>query len=101
VASQAILSSASVWQKTLPCLLDMIISMYPLAFLLLGIQIICSGAGEHVVFSLFLYFFLQQPCSNSFGYSSVIQLAPLSAINMVVEEKSASGNNLSLTFLDK
>ena len=52
-------------------------------------------------YSSFFRVFWQQPCSNSFGYSSVTQLAPLSAINMVVEEKSASGNNLSLTFLEK
>jgi hypothetical protein len=77
VASQAILSSASVWQNTLPSLLDMMISMDPLAFLLLGIQIIWLGV------------------------SSVIWLAPLSAINTVVEEKSASGNNFSLTYVDK
>jgi hypothetical protein len=99
VASQAILSSAPVWQNTLPSLLDTMISMDPLAFLLLGIQIIWSGVS--VSYSSFFCIFWQQPCSNSFGYSSVTQLAPLSAINTVVEEKSASGNNLSLTCLEK
>jgi hypothetical protein len=51
--------------------------------------------------SFFFHVFWQQPCSNSFGYSSVTQLAPLCAVNTVLEEQSASGNNLSLTFLEK
>ena len=65
VASQAILSSASVRQNTLPSLLDMMISMDPLAFLLLGIQIIWSGVS--MLYSSFFHVFWQQPCSNSFG----------------------------------
>jgi hypothetical protein len=56
VAPQAILSSASVWWNTLPSLLDMMISMEPSAFLLLGIQIIWSGVVEHIVLMVLLCF---------------------------------------------
>ncbi len=56
VASQAILSWASVQQNTLPSLLDMMISMDPSAFLLLGIQIIWSGSTCCIHHSSFMFF---------------------------------------------
>jgi hypothetical protein len=56
VASQAILSSASVQQNTLPSLLDMMISMDTLAFLLLGIQIIWSGGWACHIHHSFMFF---------------------------------------------
>ncbi len=99
VASQATLSSASVQQNTLTSLLDMMVSMEPLAFLLLGIQIIWSGVS--VSYSWGSHVFWQQPFSSSFGYSLVTQLAPLSAVKTLLEEKSASGHNLSLTCFEE
>jgi hypothetical protein len=56
--------------------------------------------GEHIVVMV-LSFFWQQPCSISFGYRLVTCLDSLSAIKTVLEEKSASGNNLSLTCLEE
>jgi hypothetical protein len=56
--------------------------------------------GKHVIF-IVLSCFLAAALLKFFWVQLVIRLAPLSAINTVVEEKSASGNNFSLTYVDK
>jgi hypothetical protein len=45
--------------------------------------------------------FLAAALLKFFGYSSVTQLAPISAVKTVLEEKSASGNIFFLTCLEE